>query len=1487
MAKKVKPVQTELENSAVPKKKKSACCSCCAAFIIVCLVITVIAGIAGWVIGDRFLQTRYDIGMSDVVDSFFGLRHYNEKKIVTNSYRDTSEEEVYAALKSALFLKEDTEFDLERLLQYLVAAEDAQAETGAVMQALAAGEEASAAGNTPLIEYLSTVLTYENIDADKLNAYKEAEHGDYILNLTDKETARAMDIACRYLLGSETVAAPLDETLANINVTAEMLKLEDNITVSQVVFYRDGEDARIKLTLCANWRTLSNRIINKADLSQQIDTANGWQRFAVSAGKTAAKGLLAMLTPKKIFFTVDLSVTAGVAPRITVNNASKGEMDNIFKLVKNASGGQTDLKQIIEEPFTAANGAVRKLLTDAAKFQDLTKVVGDGKLSLDIVETGIEAVKLNYDLIDEKYVLKPAERQVHSADVYYGLAAVFGSSAEDVIGENGSKTHYDYNNIKLKFDADGELIIGADGLPEFDYDYQYAAKLAAANKDILDEYKQGLISVFAASYGLKRNIDFDTLLDTFMVGNMNTDTLLELFDAGKLKDVILGTAKGAVISDTMLAAIVSSSMDKFLGQSGDLKDKIELKYIILSHEEEREFMELGIYLKVKELTQGKGGKLAAALLPDGFIFSVKIDITLNAASYLPTEFSVNASEKTAKVVKLLDAFGIFKDDEGNALTTAAYLDKMLLPVRDTLKKMNDTLPGLSLGSSKLMLPNVYTAIASALNAGLEEAKKLNINELAEALKLLVAEMPDNPYAQITPSMYDEYERALLAELENKLALSLKRADGSSYSLSELFEKLGLNGSAGTTEEIIDLISASRLEALIESKTIDGLALTDFASDTDMLVVMLREIIDDFVDPELAAGFGRENVRAVKLVEENGKLRLQLYLTLDLTELIKGENADDATINFLKKLLPQTVLVSCSVDVSAGETHEKTEVVYNMGENSPLLFEVIEKMGVELPFDTIGNNVRTAVDKLRGSDKLALNFVPGAVESEDIFAVLDNLVFESDCSSGEIQSALQGIYKTSNKNIGSFFDGKTVNSPSADYQTFMGEISAKYFLKIETSDFDGLMAVLNSNDNGAINANVFDIDGLTHTKLTRDELSPLMNFGDVGALFKEKLPVGTTITPVSTAFSDNILEIYVEVKLDDYLKTNAGNIDFKKIITVQKFYVRLSLDLSAPQTGANGSYYPATAVINDISEEQFAIFARMVKKYNDDLAASLQNSGAEAGKAVFDSLKTVNDNIPGGCEFSEKGLLFIDPFGFIGKTLAGGATSSELVRQALQGMYISNGVGSSGYNYVEADLIFNPVAATAPVPDQTTMLGGITDSQLGAYVDAALQKTDFGSVRQLSILPAGANTKAVIDDREYLNGFKAGSVDASGTSLVITAEMNTAKMGNIAAGAADIIPSKMFVTFVLRFDETQNEFVYNGFYRINRLSLAAQQTLLELTGIDQAQIESLMNDHSKEAVTPVNELISRFKNNPYMTLNTVFYPSSAGTSRGSYKIEIAA
>ncbi|MBR2967560.1 MAG: hypothetical protein IKC35_02125 [Clostridia bacterium] len=764
-----------------------------------------------------------------------------------------------------------------------------------------------------------------------------------------------------------------------------------------------------------------------------------------------------------------MGLTHNVMPSIYINNMGIGN-NKMSMLMKMTETIGLDLEQILYDEFVAEEGSVAQAIASINQTVPLSDIIVDGGIDCDAFQLIIDLAKLNYEQTDEGETLKPIEKQISSDDFLKTLKLVLYDNTEYL--EEIKDSEYNYKNVSFKRTPSGELDLSS-GEPVIESQgKQYYVVDGNDLDELLSDYEKLLISRFSNGYGLKDSYDVESIIETFMGDEFTTETALEMFDTQKIKQIIMGSARGVYITDKMIAALFAKMLPSLLEETemGISADSVGIEYIYLEQTEENSdlhhILNIGLNINIHKLVQSMSeeefvNELIQNLIRETIIIEAGIDITLNldADDYLTTELAFNGLS-IAAVEKLLLAFdALGTDDEGHSITLGDMIGEMLAPVRDMISNLGNTLPGLALEESTLKLPDVYVAIAKMVNAEKAEGDEgyVSPSTIQSALRLFVA---DGPIADSSSEYYffreenivnvTEYnaanERALLSELGAKYGLNFT-IDSREYSLAEVLCVLGIGSLEDPSVieglQLYDFISPEQLSQIVLTEgdwqnslkvNVVNSPIVENSTNSDMLTALVKKaVFGGSVDfSMLGDSFGEDDLLFVKLSKEGEKQYLTITIKVVIKEMLPAIG-DEAIDQFITDLLPSSAAIfSLKVDISESTSHDDSVIIINENQQaSEAVFDLLDSFGANLDLNMIGDSVRSAFDGIK--EVVDVQFGDGELLLPNVFELIDEMLL------GELYGDGGASIKTALKLIVS--DGPIVDSSSEYYFYREGNESA--------------------------------------------------------------------------------------------------------------------------------------------------------------------------------------------------------------------------------------------------------------------------------------------------------------------------------------------------------------------------------------------------------------------------------------------------------------
>ncbi|MDR2201622.1 MAG: hypothetical protein LBP26_02495 [Clostridiales bacterium] len=676
MAKKVNK-KTVIKSGGI-KKKKRGCLGCFITALIVFVAVLGAGGGVGWYFGDKWTKANLDMSLGDCPGVAWDITHSNEKKLVTNGFSDADKVKFETGLKNQLFLKQSAELNADALLGA------AGAPTGTAAKNALLNSVLSAGGGAPqtdvMTSFLSSLITPENLDKDKLAAYDQSKHGEYILSFNGKELAGFLNTLAasgiemyNSLDGSNGVKTAFEEY--GVQDISSLARFD------QVKIYGTPAEPHISMTLSVDVRKYA---------AEQLKRATGWN----------LGWALNMILPKRLFFTADLNLGETAQIKLYVNNTDEAKMQRLYKLVRGAmslGGSPLDVEGIVNDaaaPFIQPAADVIRTYFD-------TSSVADGTLKVDLLEMAIELSGIN----DGKE--ETPELILTSSDVIYMLKDVVTSSFDNAIDTKHTwKDNYYENGT--------ETIV-----------YK---KTDVAGGDVLVNYEELVMDELADKYLIKRTDEngdprtFADLMRLFsMAGGDNTGDLLSWVDPDRMGELSQRDKSGlkVTLNDQMLGAVFNSQLNSVAGEGAQFADMNPQVYQIhVSSVTEngvtRKFMEAGISMSVAGALGSMGGMsgVASGILGENIMVRFKMEVTTGVPEgyvYAPSSMRLNDLDDAA-MNRLMTTFKKL----GVGFSRDGMIGSIERPMRDALVNMGKQMPGLAIEESKILMADLFDITADKM-----------------------------------------------------------------------------------------------------------------------------------------------------------------------------------------------------------------------------------------------------------------------------------------------------------------------------------------------------------------------------------------------------------------------------------------------------------------------------------------------------------------------------------------------------------------------------------------------------------------------------------------------------------------------------------------------------------------------------------------------------------------------------------------------------
>lgn len=892
-----------VKNNTIIKKKRG-CCGCLTTVFVVFLVLLCAGAGVGWYFGDQFTKKNYDMSFGECFGIVGDVYSASNKDIVTNPYTKADLDAFYDNLKAQLFLKPSVQIDADTILNLMNA--DVEEENTNILQAVfkALGEDLpdgelppegeiptepeiptdGTSTNDKIINLISGLFTKENMQMERLAAYEEGKHGEYLLNISDKSIAAfSNDLIIKLMNKNASVMNMLEKIgatdLGKIATVDQMSLYSEKRTLSDETESYEADVSMIKATVSVRLAP-----IIKGFLSKQ----GGWW------GKNFY-WFAQLILPKRIYATVTMGLNHDVGMQVYVNNMDSTDMNKAFKLVKGISG--MDVQETLDGMFT---DNINPILDQVEGYVDLDTVSG-GKLTLDPYQTVVNAAGINAG--------KEEIDKLTSQDILITMRGLLTSDIQKAITE-AAFDHWYYDPLQ------------PDKLPEFKLNPVDITGLSKV--DFKEEFKKELESKYLLDLSA---YSFEDIMSMFGVGTSeNKPELLDLFTPSRLHelyDVDMDLIK-INISDRMMGAIIDSILPSLLGENSSLSSfGAKAEQIIMTEElingKSHNFMNMGISIDPAKLLGENETALTGLLtnlLNGNLMISVKVDITPKSVGFTDVDYiegSIMLNELSASETdRMLTA--IAKIVGKDILSKEAILAEMQPMVRNLINDMSGKLP-IKLGSSMITMPSIFDTLSElvlsedVINEDGTTTKKPIVT--GEQLRDVLEDMNAGGHTKTDTAEQDEqnaeYEKALIKNApkeEDNVAAFEARLKSAYYLNGETFN--------------LDALLSGNMPNTIDNASFDLDSLNGLYFDTrnvNLLAPSLkdRELVN-FILTKMAAMYPTTdggslfddmmNIKEITISVKDGVTTISMIIGVEIDNLIndpKYKNILSTNIIYLKSV----------------------------------------------------------------------------------------------------------------------------------------------------------------------------------------------------------------------------------------------------------------------------------------------------------------------------------------------------------------------------------------------------------------------------------------------------------------------------------------------------------------------------------------------------------------------------------------------------------
>lgn len=906
MAKKVAPPEEKDEEGEIkkPKKKRSKCCTCCLAFLIVIIIIFAAAFGVGWYFGDKFTKQYLDMSLGDVFGVTNGLYWTDDKDVVKNPYTQADLDGFYNEIKKNILLKESAEIDfdaaLKTALDDYMKSDNANAQKRNAVYPSADGDGAgensgdgtgdnngeSGADESSImdvfVDMIAGVLTRDNIDVERLNAYDENDpkSDTYIFNLKDKQLAAFISSVLNMVL----------EDAGSVNAFkqfAGVIDFKRVVSLKQVRFLAENQTVDGAETVKATTADITVWVGLQSAANQAI------KYYLKEAGVGWAGGFVGWLgnviLPENLYATVTIPLYGDAEPQLTLNDMDASERDRAYKLVDgilkmNGTSEADDKPQTVRTLMNDFADKLKPYLEAASEKMPLN-AVNDGTIKVDLLSA--VAQMANEDTEGEPLT---------KADFLYVLQALFSDPAEQL----HKIEPYRYDNYYL---VDGkEVYMPSGGIAENKVDYEQMFIEEIENKYSINLGESASLDDVLNMLGVSLGGEGDG-------GSAESVAIADLINAQKFNASLDKSVDELKIrmTDRMLGAVLSSQMDKILGGTEGMDGlKLDLRALTFIEKAEKPgylYALLSIEADVAGMLENMGGdnalitKIATGLMPESILLTVTVDITQDLpAGYKKdeAEFVLNSCKNTDRALATLEK--LVPDLNLNDITGQVdeQLNGMLKQMQESIKlqlvpstmTQDEATLDWSGTNGAIVLPDIFTMVTDMALTDDDGKRIIQPEELKDVLKGINdtdgfdAAPIEGDYsgfiADVTDKYYLDTKGEALTDFD-ALTAFMSDFDTSKFRISgdEASVKY-LAHDTRTVEQLRPVMTGEQLGALIKDKiagneAFGGYNINEVTTGEDELGMVLSIPVKELLPDDVSFMLATDNIFVTVTVDMGARL----------------------------------------------------------------------------------------------------------------------------------------------------------------------------------------------------------------------------------------------------------------------------------------------------------------------------------------------------------------------------------------------------------------------------------------------------------------------------------------------------------------------------------------------------------------------------------------------------------------------------------------
>lgn len=1443
-----------------PEKKKlkpgSGGCVGCFAGIIATFIFTILTVVfGGFFLLDRFLIVNYNMTVNDCFTLMSSLETVNEKKVITEGKAtEEDRDEFYSTIADSLFLKDDTISSLidtavDEFVVPMVNDAISSAEQGVTASPVRFGNGED--GSFDWQAFLKELLDEGIVDKEKIEAYfnnqasAEEKYAQYfVLDIKGKGMVSTAD----YVLNRVLLSNP------------DTKKLAHTFGISQLKFSSGEENGesfkQINVVLDVKVKNALTNFINSPLFDKFITDQS------IRDNKAFIKQIVDYL-PARILLSVDLNIKDTVTVNFRINNISDKQLDKWLGFIKQIMG--VDVKGLLNDSADSYYKEIRKSLI---KYADIEKMIGNGKLDVDMFE--IVSVVLNEQMgLEGENALSKVEASTTVSNVLYANMDVNGNGIESVVQKDAPTFATD----DWKQEAEADFI---DWL---------ATNVAFDKNHSIDE----VIAKFRDETG------------KFAVPSEFT-SLLEFIDAEYLRNGTAFLKSGLTFDDRFIAYLFEDYKQDIFAMAGyeKLAPALSLQYVSITENEvegvKHHYLSLGLSAKTQELCDALGYGdfgFVSSLVGEEVFLCATADITLDKKiERTPTLLKINglSAEQTfdiLKTVKKLTGYDIVKDLVDNNIDK--FVDQFVI-MTDNKYSLGFEIRTNADGSSTGMV--ILPSITEILQQVLTDSGKadIDVEAVVDAVGVFLKSSPstDNYKSSLADTSlaltgkadaYESYDDVIAdtlfakyflssnSNLEEVLALVLKVINEEEGAMDEL---LGTEDKAGLIK-INSAYFATNTTLESTCPVLDGHTLA-------YIINNAKGVLADLLGDETAKLIEKVEVRDINI--GGGYLSVTVASTpKQLLDLEQMSSLDSFVKNFIYGIFGgENADITVTLKINVADNKEKLVIkVQDMSEEDmKSIFDMLKAFGInEFDFADENNQFVKLADQIAGYIKQYATIDGTTATLPSVFGLINKVVNNAELTEEAMYSAVRALMlseaNTSDYNdvlsdANEILTGDAQSNKS--YEELVHTYAEKKYvikdgknigdvLSAVGSGSDDLVGVLTDEQNGVIDlsrtalkeyftavAPTFDktnptVDGHTLAYIIDTYKSSLSDMMGMDEQTSELLGL---VKVADITADDGVLTVRIVLNVKDLAEklVSGGEFDVNMLFNVLEEGTEvLSVSLAVDLVGENS----VKLAVNDMSDSEFDRINTLLKAFGItylDMSAS-----DNPLKDVVGTVKQlINEYMP--YSESEKVFKMKSVFDFIAENVEfGGQKISADDGYTLIGSfatYDDSKVEEEDFSAVDYEGNLNALTSRYYAINNGMELvekaqsGGITIDDI--EINADVIKNGSGEYKQTFVYGKENVIPFIMGMGIDLGGegFTLNRIDVTGTNTVsvnIIIEVS-AFVGESMEVIASALPARLSVTVPISFISAEHgDWVIDGMDGFEK----ARQ-ILKTIGVD---LDSIVND----------------------------------------------